>query len=831
MSKTKKYKYFRKNRRGKNGKNGKNSKHKTRRVQRGGNNNKGSTGNTAFESRPQEVPHAQVGPIIPQQRLLIRPPVPERPEAVIEKNRLLGKEAEAKRNAEHLQQTADDKAYEAKVLNELAAQQAAQQVVTPPAAAQQAAAQQAARPLGNFNPQRSMGFGFGGDPVVTSPEQQAAKSSPPPSPKPEETIQAKATGSIEEASHAAAPQAAAEKAAKAQAYEEEAKRIAAAEKAEAETKPLSEIEIAQKQKAADEANKRAEHVDPRLAALPRAWVDGALGVLANLGHDGRTNLQEAEAQVNLQENMGKILKSNNKSADVAIDTADIYIEELNRINDETRTRGVTDQSMEKTSKLQHKLTETNEVVGKAETNTEKVLHAQKTGNIGALDMPVYPGMGMGPQTPGKQTPGKQKNQQPGATSSSTGQPPSTKSGVRSFFSKPPIDPAAAAAKAEAKAAEAAAKAEAKAKRNADAKAFKDEQIQKEKKIGLTRRKGLLGRASDGVKNFLNNKTQKQKPDTPSSSGETPASPPLGVGARFKNFLNNKTQKQKQKPDPASSSGETPGFFSRFTTRKNNKVSPLASPPPPPLAPSKAPPPLPPPRAPSPPPPPPLPLNRSPPPPSSSSSINFNDAIRKNANIVRKIAPPPVPSPRAPSRAPPSKAPPPPPSRAPAPRKAPPPLPPPRQTTTSSSAAQAPPPRPPPVPPRPYSFSALSQKSTVGDNDDDSNVSLPPKIPKNSLRPTRPLPPVPPVPPVPIEMDPLSGEIPVTGGFGGGGKTRKNRQYIHEIKENRTHLFNKEMQILNSIRNFKHGQHHGLNERGKNKPENIEKKFIKVIKRS
>ena len=65
----------------------------------------------------------------------------------------------------------------------------------------------------------------------------------------------------------------------------------------------------------------------------------------------------------------------------------------------------------------------------------------------------------------------------------------------------------------------------------------------------------------------------------------------------------------------------------------------------------------------------------------------------------------------------------------------------------------------------------------------------------------------------------------------GGKTRKNRQYIHEIKENRTHLFNKEMQILNSIRNFKNGQHHGPNERGKNKPENIQKKFIKVIKRS
>jgi hypothetical protein len=72
-----------------------------------------------------------------------------------------------------------------------------------------------------------------------------------------------------------------------------------------------------------------------------------------------------------------------------------------------------------------------------------------------------------------------------------------------------------------------------------------------------------------------------------------------------------------------------------------------------------------------------------------------------------------------------------------------------------------------------------------------------------------------------------------GEYNGNNKTRKNRQYIHEIKENRTQLFNKEMEIINSIRNFKHGHHHGpgSNENGKNKPENIQKKFIKVIKRS
>jgi hypothetical protein len=55
---------------------------------------------------------------------------------------------------------------------------------------------------------------------------------------------------------------------------------------------------------------------------------------------------------------------------------------------------------------------------------------------------------------------------------------------------------------------------------------------------------------------------------------------------------------------------------------------------------------------------------------------------------------------------------------------------------------------------------------------------------------------------------------------GGNKTRKNQQYIHEIKENRNELFNKEMEIINSIRNFKHGHIH-----------ETKKQFVNVIKRS
>ena len=61
--------------------------------------------------------------------------------------------------------------------------------------------------------------------------------------------------------------------------------------------------------------------------------------------------------------------------------------------------------------------------------------------------------------------------------------------------------------------------------------------------------------------------------------------------------------------------------------------------------------------------------------------------------------------------------------------------------------------------------------------------------------------------------------------GGGNKTRKNRQhqYIHEIKKNRNELFNKEMEIINSIRNFKHGHIDNDND-------NTKKQFMNAVKR-
>jgi hypothetical protein len=69
---------------------------------------------------------------------------------------------------------------------------------------------------------------------------------------------------------------------------------------------------------------------------------------------------------------------------------------------------------------------------------------------------------------------------------------------------------------------------------------------------------------------------------------------------------------------------------------------------------------------------------------------------------------------------------------------------------------------------------------------------------------------------------------------GGNKTRKYRHYIKDIKENRKELFNKEMEIINSIRNFKHGRH-ATNvtqnkNKYKNKYKNMRKRFITSVKK-
>jgi hypothetical protein len=117
----------------------------------------------------------------------------------------------------------------------------------------------------------------------------------------------------------------------------------------------------------------------------------------------------------------------------------------------------------------------------------------------------------------------------------------------------------------------------------------------------------------------------------------------------------------------------------------------------------------------------------------------------------------------------------------------------------------------PVPPRPKTFpssessssseSALSQQSTVGNNGSPTSTDEIISLPRKLQSVTRP------VGPPPISQI-------------GGNKTRKNGQYIREIKENRNELFNKEMEIINSIRNFKHGH-----------TDEPKKQFIRAVKRS
>lgn len=70
---------------------------------------------------------------------------------------------------------------------------------------------------------------------------------------------------------------------------------------------------------------------------------------------------------------------------------------------------------------------------------------------------------------------------------------------------------------------------------------------------------------------------------------------------------------------------------------------------------------------------------------------------------------------------------------------------------------------------------------------------------------------------------------------GGNKTRKYRHYIHEIKQNRKELFNKEMEIINSIRNFKHGRHgrhgrHTTNATNVTQNKNMRKRFVTSVKK-
>ena len=90
---------------------------------------------------------------------------------------------------------------------------------------------------------------------------------------------------------------------------------------------------------------------------------------------------------------------------------------------------------------------------------------------------------------------------------------------------------------------------------------------------------------------------------------------------------------------------------------------------------------------------------------------------------------------------------------------------------------------------------------------------------------------PPIPPPRAAPPPPPPRVQAAGlTQAGGNKTRKYRHYIHDIKENRKELFNKEMEIINSIRNFKHGRHVMNGTQNKNKYKNMRKRFITSVKK-
>ena len=188
-------------------------------------------------------------------------------------------------------------------------------------------------------------------------------------------------------------------------------------------------------------------------------------------------------------------------------------------------------------------------------------------------------------------------------------------------------------------------------------------------------------------------------------------------------------------------------------------------------------------------------------------------------------PPSKPLPPLPQEQPPLPPPPPP--------RTPPSLPPPRQTTTP--AAPAPAPLPQQNNTRSTEKEADAQPPATQPDDDwdnDDNKMSFEKLNKIKIKPIdltakpEPVPTaVPMLSPPPQQGPPriLARNENMIKLGGGGNKTRKNRQhqYIHEVKDNRTHLFNKEMEILNSIRNFKNG--HIDND-------NTKKQFMKAVKR-
>jgi hypothetical protein len=749
MNKSKKYKYLRKNR---------HSKRKTRKIQRGGNPH--GSGSTAVGTQATHVPPSDpVESILPRQHTLGEYIGPSHLQKTVPPGRMKQLQEESAKRA-----AAKEEAQEA------AAQAQAQALNQPHIKPNLTPVTEV-----GFKPPPSMGFSFGGPPLITPvvPAEPAvaveakASSQDQPQQKQQQQHQQEQQQALQHQSNDPLPmleQQNLTKQSPAVSNSEDTPRLT--KLTPEEIKKLDpEARVAYYTQNALDYNKSRERPDRRITLIAKSLPNAILGKLAGIGSDSQKNLVKEEVLTTFTGDLSKIIEDSEDQIEVIREYNRFLNDEIKQIYEEVVKEGViNDIQKQDIDDLLGHIKSNTEAMKQLTVEASQLLHAVETGNLASFETNVF---GMPSQAP--TGPGKSSNK-PGATSSSTGQPSSsTRSGLSSLFSNNPSkDPAAAEAKAAAKAAAAAEK----EARKAEAQAYKAAQLKKEKVAGLTRRKGLLGRTIGGVRK---------------------------MGKTVKAGLSNAAAAARQR----FSKGKTPGSPETTATAAATTATtavtpvPIASEPKDIPRPEKAPPPPPPPS----PPPPPPPLNRSPrPPPSSSSPTDFSTLILRKSNEIHKVIAPELPPPRTPS------------SSLTQEENTPPPPPP---SSTSSSRV------PPPVTPRPrsgsLSDSQQSKQSTVGNNNEenDDEIVLPKKIPKQ----------------VTEQMDPLSGNIPVNSVQVGGNKTRKNRQYIHEIKENRTQLFNKEMEIINSIRNFKHGHHHGPNENGKNKPENIQKKFIKVIKRS
>ena len=550
--------------------------------------------------------------------------------------------------------------------------------------------------------------------------------------------------------------------------------LAVAEKLETEaenhTDPVIKNELLAK--AARLKSIAEEEPDPGVVLIPKGAKNGLLGWFSSFFKKSQQNLPIEMSQVALTDEMPEIIKNTKENAELVREINRMYKNRIKKILSDIYQRsitentniGITPEESLEIDNLLKRIYGNSEMLNEGLIDPSQVSHAELSGNIMSTEsVGQQPMFGQQPQSQSPQSkhgdPDKSSKQQPSPGQPSPGQP---SPGQPSPGQPPPGAAAAAetkaAAKAQAKASEAQAKAAAeaaKAARRAQAQALRDEQIQKEEAAGLKRGKGIVGRASDSVKNTVMslkktlttnpfNKTPKKTDPENTSESE----PLLGDSSRSNDSNDSATQKKSWR-ESASARLKTAknalistkdALLNRITRKNRGTQNP------------------------------------------EGSAIEMQE-MKANSNQPTSSAnssqtppsPAEVATPYNPNIAIPTRAPPPPPTR--------------------------------PSPP-------LSAEVATPYN---PNIAVPTRAP----------PPPPPTRP-PIAPRRYSSSQAVQAG---GNITRKNRQYIHEIKDNRTHLFNKEMEIINSIRNFKHGHHHGHDERGKNKPENIQKKFIKVIKRS